>query len=314
MLATADRQTALTIRRSSYCNVARVKQIFIAGSFMTEEDVLALAPHVERLGYDGMSFADHLFMPHTEPGSYPYSEDGNPPFPLDTPWPDGLVLMAAAGAATKRIRFLNTILILPLRHPIHLAKAAATAARVTGGRIMLGVGIGWQREEFDALGLEFENRGARANEMIPALRTLWQKGAVEHHGRFFDFGPLLMEPVPPRIPIIVGGSSDAAFRRAAKYGDGAALPLFAVDEIPGQVARLGAALAEEGRALTDFETIVPVRGASVEQIASVLELDIAGVGLSPWPWPSLDSPVEQKLELLEEHAESILKPLRALSA
>lgn len=291
-----------------------MKQIFIAGSFMTEEDVLTLAPDVERLGYDGMSFGDHLFMPNTEPGPYPHSADGTLPFPLDVPWPDALVLMAAAGAVTKRIRFLNTILILPLRHPIPLAKAAATAARVTGGRVMLGVGVGWQREEFDALGVEFENRGARANEMIQALRTLWQKGPVEHHGRFFDFGPLLMEPVPPRIPIIVGGSSDAAFRRAAKYGDGAAFPLFAVEEIPEQVARLGAALAEEGRTLADFETIVPVRDASVEQIASLLELDIAGVGLSPWPWPGFDVPVQQRLALLEEHAESVLKPLRALAA
>jgi probable F420-dependent oxidoreductase len=288
--------------------------VFVSSSFMPEEEVLALAPTVERLGYDGITLSDHLFMPHTEPGSYPYSADGNPPFPLDSPWPDGIVLMAALAAVTTRIRFLNSVLILPLRNPIVVAKAVATAARLSGGRVMLGIGVGWQREEFDAVGVDFTRRGAIANEMIDALRTLWQKGPVEHHGRFFDFGPLLMEPVPPRIPIVVGGASDAALRRAARLGDGFLLPITPLEKVPGEVARLRAALAAAGRDESEFETIVPVMGASAEEIKPILDLGVQSIGVSPWAaYGRGPTSVEQKVDLLEHYAEETLSVLREVT-
>jgi probable F420-dependent oxidoreductase len=285
--------------------------VFISTGFMTEREVLELTPAIERLGFDGMTFPDHLFLTDSVEGKYPHSSDGKPPFSPDTPWPDALVLIGALGPMTTTLRFVTSIHVLPLRHPVILAKAAATAARLCDGRLTLGVGAGWMRDEFDAVGVPFERRGARMSEAITVLRTLWQQGPVEHSGEFFSFPPVLMEPVPPRIPIAVGGASDAALRRTARLGDGYIMPTQPFAEMPATLERLRAALAAEGRDDSTLEIFIPCLGAPADEILAALEPGVDNVTVMPWPHPGKETTsVSEKLEHLERYAEDALAKLR----
>ena len=149
---------------------------------------------------------------------YPYTADGNRRWEPFTPWVDPLVAIGALGAVTERLRFFTNIYVLPMRNPFPVAKSVATASAFTGGRVSLGVGMGWCEEEFDLLDAQFRKRGARADEMLEVLEELWTGEWVEHHGEFYDFPRLEMTPAPPgEIPIYVGGLSDAALRRAARH-------------------------------------------------------------------------------------------------
>ncbi len=279
---------------------------------MTEREVIELVPAAEELGFAGVTFPDHLFLRQELGGRYPHSPDGKPPFSPETPWPDALGLIGALGMLTSSLRFMTSILILPLRHPVILAKAAATAARLTDGRLTLGVGAGWMREEFEVVGAEFERRGARMNEAIAVLRTLWKQGPVEHRGTYFAFEPLLMEPVPPTIPIAVGGASDAALRRTARLGDGYIMPTQPLADVPPTLDRLSAALAAEGRDDDSLEVFVPCLGAPAEEILSVLDERVDNVIVMPWPHPGKEATsVSEKLEHLRRYAEGTLAELQA---
>jgi probable F420-dependent oxidoreductase len=287
-----------------------VTKVFVSCGLLTDHDVVALAPDVERLGFDGITMGEHVFMPAQAPDGYPYTEDNKPPFALTAPWPDQFVLTGALSMVTERIQFMTTIVILPLRHPLLLAKAVAAAARLSQGRLILGIGVGWQRAEFDAIGVDFSRRGAIADEMIEALRTLWQPGPVEHHGRYFSFGPLYQEPVPPRVPILVGGSSDAARRRAVRIGDGYVLSELPFRQMAPHVASLREQLAAEGRSEEEFEIVVRGDTPTVEDVVAVLELNVDAIGMAPWP--SMDATThEERVERLEWCAEEILSVVRS---
>ena len=190
-------------------------------SFSEPEQLLGIARAAEEAGFHGVLLSDHLFFPGRLASRYPYSADGKPAFDGTTPFPDAWTTIAAMAAVTERLHFATMVYILPLRHPLEVAKTVGTAALLSGGRVALGCGAGWIREEFDALGVEFETRGARMNEMLDVLRKAWTGKMVEHHGRFFDFAPFQMSPPPPaQVPVYVGGLSPAALRRAARLGDG----------------------------------------------------------------------------------------------
>src|ERR1700722_18189432 len=140
--------------------------IYASGGYLPVEELLALAPLAEQLGLDGIAIPDHLLFPEFAPGTYPYSANGETPFRLDSPWPDPWVLISALAAVTTTLRFTTSIYLLALRHPLQTAKAIATAANISGGRVSVGVGAGWMREEFEAVGLEFSSRGPRLEEAI----------------------------------------------------------------------------------------------------------------------------------------------------
>jgi probable F420-dependent oxidoreductase len=281
---------------------ARMPEVFVSCGLLPEDEIVALAPHVERLGFDGITVGDHLFISGT-PGSFPYSADGRPPFAPDSRWPDPFVAMGALAAVTERIRFLTSVVILPLRHPLLVAKAVTAAARISRGRVLLGVGVGWQREEYDAVGVDFTKRGAIADEAITALRTVWQPGPVEHHGRFFSFGPVHVEPLPPPVPIIVGGRSEAARRRAVRLGDGYVLPSPASE----YVASVRGLLAEHGRADDGFQIIVPSVMPDATELERILGLDGNILSITPWP---LGVTHEERLEHLHRCADDVLTRVR----
>lgn len=183
-----------------------------------------IAQLAEQHGFESVWAPEHLVLPARNESRYPYTVDGTPPVPLaSTPLYDPWILMAGVATATQEIRLATAVYVLPLRHPIAVARTLVTLDVLSSGRVTLGAGVGWLKEEFDAVGLSFDDRGARMDEMIQVMRALWSDEVVEHHGRCFDFDPVSFEPKPVQsggIPIEIGGSSRPALRRAALLGDG----------------------------------------------------------------------------------------------
>ena len=203
-----------------------------AGPFGEPEGLVQLARSAEEIGFESLWTVEHVVVPKGYESRYPYSPTGRMPGPEQAPIPDPFVWLAYAAAVTERIRLATGVLILPQRHPLYVAKEAATLDRLSRGRAMLGVGIGWLEEEFRALGIPFAERTARTEEAIAALRSLWSDGPSAFDGRHHRWAPLESNPKPvqrPGIPIHVGGHVPAAARRAARIGDGF---------IPAQTQRL----------------------------------------------------------------------------
>jgi len=183
----------------------------------------AIAAAAEENGFESVFVPEHLLMPAEIPPSYPYSESGYSVMSAVTPLYDPWVVLASVTAVTKTIRLSTNIYVVPLRHPFVTARSIITLDRLSGGRVTLGGGVGWLQEEFDAIGLPFHQRGKMMDEIVPLLRRLWTDEVIEHHGTFFDFGPIRFEPKPlqkPCIPIELGGHSTAALERAGRLGDG----------------------------------------------------------------------------------------------
>ncbi len=176
----------------------------------------------DRLGFESVWVPEHLVLPLQMAGS-PYAEADHPPIPPTVPVFDAFSYLAYLAALTHRIRLGTYVYNIGLRHPFSTARAAATVDILSNGRLILGIGASWLREEWDAVGLDFDSRGARVDEAIDVCRRLWREEVVEHHGRFFDFGPVAFEPKPvqrPGVALHVGGDGPAAIRRAARTGDG----------------------------------------------------------------------------------------------
>jgi probable F420-dependent oxidoreductase len=183
--------------------------------FLELHQLVAVAQAAERLGFEGVTLPDHLFFPEQIRSRYPYSSSGEVGWSLDAPWPDCWVSVAAMAQATTRLRFTTSVYIAPLRDVFTLAKAAGTAAILAGGRMSCGFGAGWLREEFDAVGQDFDSRGPRFDEVLKVLRLLWSGEMVEFHGDHVSFDAVCMRPATPGIAILVGGNTKPALRRAA---------------------------------------------------------------------------------------------------
>jgi probable F420-dependent oxidoreductase len=182
-----------------------------------------VAAAYEENGFESIWIPEHLVFPAEMPPTYPYTESGYPPVTSDTPSYDPWVVLSYIACATQRIRLATNIFILPLRHPLQTARSVVTVDRVSGGRVTLGVGVGWLSDEFDYLGLDFADRGRRTDAAIEAIRRLWSDDVIEVHDEHFRFGPVKFNPKPlqqPSIPIEVGGTSGPALRRAGRLGDG----------------------------------------------------------------------------------------------
>lgn len=230
-------------------------------------DLLAVARKAEELGYDSIWCGDHLIVPTVIPRrdvahpDLPVSKvDSDSPtarvvFSADAPMPDVFLVFAHLAAVTSRISFGTAIYILPLRHPIISARAVGTLDWLSGGRALLGVGLGWLPGEFDILGEDFATRGRRMDECIRIMRELWTQEQPAYQGEFFSFAPARFEPKPiqkPGPPILIGGETDAALRRAALLGDGWCGRLHTPDTLRIHVERLRRLRREFGREDTPF--------------------------------------------------------------
>ncbi len=176
----------------------------------------------EAAGFDSVFAVDHVVLPDRYDSTYPYSATGRLPGNSSSALPDPLIWIASVAAVTTRLRFMTGVIILPQRNPFVLAKQVATLDHMSGGRFELGIGVGWLKEEFAALGVPFERRGKRSDEYIAAMRALWAKDGASFAGEFVNFHGMSCNPKPVAgsVPIIVGGHSEAAAKRAGRLGDG----------------------------------------------------------------------------------------------
>jgi len=191
-------------------------------TFTTREGLTELAQGAEAAGFESLWTVEHVIYPDGYESTYPYDASGKMAMTPDTPLPDPLIWLSWVAACTERLHLGTGILILPERNPVVLAKELATLDHLAGGRVELGIGVGWLREEFDALGIPWERRGARTDEYIEAMRALWDADHAEYHGEFVDFAAVSSNPKPPRgrVPIHIGGHTRAAAERAGRLGDG----------------------------------------------------------------------------------------------
>ncbi|MCP3984043.1 MAG: TIGR03619 family F420-dependent LLM class oxidoreductase [bacterium] len=280
---------------------------------LTEPDqLISLAQAAEEAGFHGVMLSDHLFFPGQLESRYPYTEDGNPGFDGATAWPEPWTTIAAMSAVTERLHFGTLVYILPLRNPIELAKTLGTVAFHSNGRVTLGAGAGWMREEFDALGVDFKTRGKRMNEMIPLLRTLWSGEMIEHHGDHFDLGPLQMSPAPGvKIPILIGGISKFALRRAATLGDG----WIGTGQTPDEALEFCRALRglrkEAGRESEPFETIIPLVVPPELDVLRRLESEgMTATTCYPFSYQiGPTSTLQQKCDLMMQFGENVISKL-----
>jgi probable F420-dependent oxidoreductase len=189
----------------------------------TRAGVLEVARAAEASGLDSVWVADHIALPVTTSTRYPYSRDGTTSFKSEDGFLDALTTLAVIAGATERVRLGTSVLVVGIRHPLALAKQVATLDVLSEGRVVLGIGAGWLKEEMAALGVDYATRGARMRETVSVLRRLWTAGRAAAEGTQVQFPEMVCEPKPIQPggpPIWVGGTSDAALRRAAEYGDG----------------------------------------------------------------------------------------------
>jgi probable F420-dependent oxidoreductase len=182
-----------------------------------------LVTTADACGIESIWTVEHVFVPRGYESQYPYAEGGKMPGPEDSPIPDPFVALAYAAALTKNIRLATGVLILPQRHPAYVAKEVASIDVLSNGRVTLGIGVGWLEEEFQSLGMSFEDRASRTRESVEAMRSLWSPGPSTYQGRHFRWSNVESNPKPVQganVPIVVGGHSDISAKRAARYGNG----------------------------------------------------------------------------------------------
>ncbi len=248
-----------------YCNT---------GPYTDPAKAVALLQAAEEAGFESAWTVEHVVVPRDYRSAYPYSPDGRmpgrePAFSI----PDPLIWMAYVAAATTRIKLATGILILPEHNPVLCAKQVATLDHLSNGRVILGIGVGWLKEEFDALGIPFARRGQRTEEYVAAMRALWEQDAPSFAGEFVRFDGAYMRPKPRHgtVPIVIGGHSEAAARRAGRIAQG----FFPARGAPPEL--LGA-MREAARAAGRDPDAIEITVSAPEDLARIPELAASGIG------------------------------------
>ena len=243
----------------------------VYGAAATREGVLLVARRIEALGYDSLWVSDHVVIPWTIRSRYPYNATGDFPLSPGTDFLEPLTALTLAAAVTSRVRLGTSVLVLPHRHPVLTAKMLATLDHLAPGRVILGAGVGWMREEVELFGVPYGRRGAWTDEAIAIMRACWREDRVSHRGEFFRFEDLGVRPRPANgtIPIWIGGHTDRALSRVATLGDGwhAAFPT--PRALGDGIARLREACQKVGRDLATL-TISARLGLSARRPADDL--------------------------------------------
>lgn len=193
-----------------------------SGPLPAQRGIGQMAAALEESGFESLWVSDHVVMPTTVDSWYPFANDGKPDWPSDTPYIDAMIALAIMATATTRAVLGTAVLVLPLRHPVVLAKEAASIDVLSGGRLSLGIGAGWLAEEFTALNVEFTSRGRRFVEWVDLLRSCWTGAPEAYEGEFYSLPPGIQCMPPPahHVPLLIGGHSATALTRAGTVGDG----------------------------------------------------------------------------------------------
>ncbi len=257
------------------------------GPFADPDGATRFARAAEDAGFESLWAVEHVVVPAGYESTYPYDQSGRMPGGEDSPIPDPLIWLAHVAAVTSRIRVATGILILPQRNPVVLAKELATLDVMSGGRLQLGVGVGWLEEEFDAIGVPFARRGARADEYVAAMRALWSQRPASFHGEFVDFDDciLLPQPTAGTVPVHVGGHTEASARRAGRLGDGYFPGKGSHDELAHLFDVVRSTAREHGRDPSSIELTSAGRGAIGSRAHEEIEA-LAAMGVSRVILPS----------------------------
>jgi len=283
-------------------------QFCYSATFSAPEELVPLAVAGDETGWSTLTVSDHLVNPVETRSTYPYTKDGTRRWAMGTPWPDPWVTIGHLSAVTTRLRFLTTVYILPARTPVHVAKQVATAAVLSGDRVELGIGMGWMEEEFDLMGVPFGKRGKRADEMIEVLHKLWTGEVVEHHGEHFEVPPLEMLPAPGApVPVIVGGVSEAALRRAAR-NDGWVSDLHTTEELAAICQQIERYREEYDRTHLPFAVYGSAKDAwDLDGYRRVAEAGVTHLVTMPWYfYAGADADVAGKVDGVKRFAEDII--------
>jgi probable F420-dependent oxidoreductase len=283
---------------------------------MTDPSFYApLARAAEDAGYDSFIVPDSIAYPEHSDTTYPFNPDGSREFLDDKPFLEPFSLIPALGAVTSRIRFVTFVVKLPIRHPVLVAKQAASVAVLTGNRLGLGVGTSPWPEDYALLDVAWERRGVRMDEEISVIRGLLAGGYFEFHGRIFDIEPVKMTPVPGvPVPILIGGHGEAALRRAAYSGDGWMHGGGPPEDLPRLLRRLGELRAEAGRTGDDFEVhAISLDAFSIDGVRRLEEQGVTDVIVGfRWPYTAgADTePLGAKIDNLRQFADTVIAGTR----
>lgn len=275
------------------------------------DQLLDIARFAEELGFHGLMSGDHAVYPESIVPDYPYSENGLPPMQAEDEYPDQTAIFAAMAAVTRELRFTCGVYVLPLRNPHEVARASATLAVLSDNRFILGIGVGWMKEEFDIYGVDFTKRGRITDEMIEVLHALWQGGMVEHHGDYFDFPRVQLSPAPAIAPpIYVGGTSETALRRATRIGGGYIGAGTPPDEVAPLLSRLNEYRREYNRDHLPFEAMLGISDTpSLDLYRRLADQGLESTVAPPFQYAlgKKNSTLDEKKCFMENFAENILR-------
>jgi probable F420-dependent oxidoreductase len=274
-----------------------------------------LARACEEAGYDGFIVPDSIAYPAVSDTVYPFNPDGSREFLEDKPFLDPFALIAALGAVTERLRFVTFVIKLPIRHPVLVAKQAASVGVLTDNRFALGVGSSPWPKDYELVGVPWAGRGRRMDECIEVIRGLTAGGWFEYHGEVFEVPRIKIAPVPDKpIPVLIGGHGEPALKRAARRGDGWMHGGGDPEDLPGLLARLRELRSEAGRSDGPFEVhVISVDAYSVDGLKRLEDEGVTDVMVGfRWPYqvgPDTE-PISKKLDNLRGYADKVIAKLR----
>ncbi len=283
-------------------------------AFTETDQLVDIATIAEEVGFEGLGLAEHLVTPDVITSTYPYSADGTARWDGSAHFPEPWALASMLASHTRRLRFCTSVYILPMHDVFSAAKAVSTAAYLSNNRVILGVGVGWMKEEFVLTGQDFHTRGRRMDEMLVVMGKPFAGGMVDHHGEFFDFPAMQMEPHPSLpVPVYTGGHSEPALRRAARWDGWFGAGPYTVDELTGHMERLNQIRREIGTADRPYGIIAGLwELPDIDTCKRLEDLGVTGLVRIPWFFQGVPtSTIEHKRETMERFAEQYIEPLSA---
>jgi len=268
--------------------------------------ITAFARAAEACGFESLYAAEHVVVPAGYTSQYPYSETGRMTLPDNADLPDPLDLLAFVAGATTSLGLGTGLLVLPEHHPVQLAKRLATLDRLSNGRLVIGVGVGWLREELEAMDVDPSTRGARADEAIEAMRVLWRDDEATFHGQFFDFERACSFPKPGKrsIPIHIGGHSEAAAARAGRVGDGFHPLGLDGDLLAERLEQMRAAADQAGR---DADRIELTLGGLLDQLDDERLASVEKHGAVRLVLSTRERDIDKAVEQLDRFADRFIR-------